>query len=56
MDPLTVATTDDTQAVSSVYVPSLQLTQGQPPPIPANGGLFLHVVRSQWRCGNCCGN
>src|SRR5579859_8197814 len=24
---------------SSVYVPSLQLTKGQPPPIAANGGL-----------------
>ena len=28
-----------TEAVSSVYVPSLQLTQGQPSPIAANGGL-----------------
>ena len=28
-----------TQAVSSVYVPSLQLTEGQSPPIAANGGL-----------------
>src|SRR5215813_10932654 len=25
--------------VSSAYVPSLQLTEGQPPPIAANGGL-----------------
>jgi hypothetical protein len=24
---------------SSVYVPPLQLTKGQPPPIAANGGL-----------------
>src|SRR5690242_5984968 len=28
-----------TKAVSSVYVPPLQLTAGQPPPIAANGGL-----------------
>ncbi len=28
-----------TETVSSVYVPSLQLTEGQPPPIAANGGL-----------------
>src|SRR5258706_2982574 len=28
-----------TERVSSVYVPSLQLTKGQPPPIAANGGL-----------------
>src|ERR1700686_5078008 len=28
-----------TKRVSSVYVPSLQLTKGQPPPIAANGGL-----------------
>src|SRR5271169_1827940 len=27
------------QSVSSVYVPPLQLTEGQPPPIAANGGL-----------------
>src|SRR5580698_5430130 len=27
------------ERVSSVYVPSLQLTEGQPPPIAANGGL-----------------
>ena len=27
------------QTVSSVYVPPLQLTEGQPPPIAANGGL-----------------
>src|SRR5882724_8312160 len=31
--------TSATQRVSSVYVPSLQLTAGQPPPIAANGGL-----------------
>ena len=28
-----------TETASPVYVPSLQLTQGQPPPIAANGGL-----------------
>src|SRR5271168_146340 len=28
-----------TQRVSSAYVPPLQLTEGQPPPIAANGGL-----------------
>ena len=28
-----------TERVSSVYVPPLQLTKGQPPPIAANGGL-----------------
>src|SRR5712675_3071616 len=29
----------DTARVSSAYVPSLQRTEGQPPPIAANGGL-----------------
>ena len=29
----------DTEQVSSAYVPSLQRTEGQPPPIAANGGL-----------------
>ena len=29
----------NTEAASSVYVPPLQLTEGQPPPIAANGGL-----------------
>ena len=29
----------DEEACSSVYVPPLQLTEGQPPPIAANGGL-----------------
>src|ERR1700687_5414299 len=29
----------DAQRVSSAYVPPLQRTQGQPPPIAANGGL-----------------
>src|SRR5216684_8091498 len=28
-----------TERVSSAYVPPLQLTEGQPPPIAANGGL-----------------
>ena len=28
-----------TETVSSVYVPPLQLTEGQPPPIAANGSL-----------------
>src|SRR6266436_2768214 len=28
-----------TERVSSIYVPPLQLTEGQPPPIAANGGL-----------------
>ena len=28
-----------TESVSSAYVPPLQLTVGQPPPIAANGGL-----------------
>src|SRR5207247_2443296 len=28
-----------TERISSVYVPPLQLTKGQPPPIAANGGL-----------------
>src|SRR5260221_6705061 len=31
--------TSATQRVSPVYVPPLQLTKGQPPPIAANGGL-----------------
>src|SRR5216684_564918 len=29
----------DTERVSPAYVPSLQRTEGQPPPIAANGGL-----------------
>src|SRR6202040_3745840 len=37
MSPLDVA--DDTQRASSAYVPPLQRTEGQPPPIAANGGL-----------------
>src|SRR4030081_1937687 len=31
--------TTDTQRVSSAYVPPLQRTEAQPPPIAANGGL-----------------
>jgi hypothetical protein len=30
---------NDAAAVSSAYVPPLQITEGQPPPIAANGGL-----------------
>ena len=29
----------DAEAVSSAYVPTFQLTEGQPPPIAANGGM-----------------
>ena len=29
----------DTQTGSKVFVPALQLTEGQPPPVAANGGL-----------------
>src|SRR5271156_1030090 len=29
----------ETERASSAYVPSLQRTEGQPPPIAANGGL-----------------
>ena len=42
MDRLEIITDNaaaDTATVSSVFVPSLQLTDGQPPPIAANGGL-----------------
>ena len=39
MDRLNVNTHQDTATVSSPYVPPLELTQGQPPPIAANGGL-----------------
>jgi hypothetical protein len=28
-----------TERISSIYMPPLQLTKGQPPPIAANGGL-----------------
>ena len=37
----------DAAADSAVYVPSLQLTEGQPPPIAANGGLsFMSFDRN----------
>jgi hypothetical protein len=41
MSPLDVADNKvaDTQRASSAYVPSLQRTEGQPPPIAAHGGL-----------------
>jgi hypothetical protein len=42
MDQLEVAgdyAASHTDRVSSAYVPSLQRTEGQPPPIAANGGL-----------------
>ena len=42
MSPLEVAENSSaasTNKASSVYVPPLQLTEGQPPPIAANGGL-----------------
>ncbi|MCY4098255.1 MAG: hypothetical protein OXF40_08360, partial [Rhodospirillales bacterium] len=29
----------DAEAVSSAYVPTFELTEGQPPPIAANGGV-----------------
>ena len=32
-------TAEDEESASSAYVPPLQLTEGQPPPIAANGGL-----------------
>jgi hypothetical protein len=36
-----------TKRVSSPYVPTLQLTKGQPPPIAANGGLsYLSFLRN----------
>src|SRR5438477_3717113 len=42
MSPLDVAdnkVTADTERASSAYVPPLQRTEGQPPPIAAHGGL-----------------
>ena len=41
MSPLDVADNQvaDTQGASPAYVPPLQRTEGQPPPIAANGGL-----------------
>ena len=36
----------DSETVSSTYVPSFELTKGQPPPIAANGGLsYMSVDR-----------
>src|SRR5438067_11524711 len=42
MSPLDVADNNaaaDTERASSAYVPPLQRTEGQPPPIAAHGGL-----------------
>src|SRR5437588_1428453 len=39
MCPLDVADTKVTERASSAYVPPLQRTEGQPPPIAAHGGL-----------------
>src|SRR5215211_8824919 len=39
MSPLDVADNKVTERASSAYVPPLQRTEGQPPPIAANGGL-----------------
>src|SRR5579862_9405176 len=42
MDPLNTTehhAAGSTKTVSSVYIPPLQLTKGQPAPIAANGGL-----------------
>ncbi len=39
MSPLDVADNKVTKRASSAYVPPLQRTEGQPPPIAANGGL-----------------
>ena len=39
MSQLAVAETADTGRMSSAYVPPLQRTKGQPPPIAANNGL-----------------
>jgi len=41
MSPLDVADNNvaDTKRASPAYVPPLQRTEGQPPPIAANGGL-----------------
>ena len=36
----------NTETVSSVYVPYFQLTQGQSPPIAANGGLSFMAFNS----------
>src|SRR5258705_3557103 len=39
MSPLDVADNKVTERASSAYVPPLQRTEGQPPPIAAHGGL-----------------
>src|SRR5436309_3612947 len=39
MSPLDVADNEVTERASPAYVPPLQRTEGQPPPIAANGGL-----------------
>src|SRR3954451_12785067 len=39
MSPLDVADNKVTERAPSAYVPPLQRTEGQPPPIAANGGL-----------------
>ena len=39
MSPLDVAENKVTERASSAYAPPLQRTEGQPPPIAANGGL-----------------
>src|SRR5437764_8143403 len=39
MSPLDVADSKVTERASPPYVPPLQRTEGQPPPIAANGGL-----------------
>ena len=39
MDPLAKQTAETDAPSPSIYVPTLQLTEGQPPPIAANGGL-----------------
>ena len=37
----------DAEAVSSTYVPTFQLTEGQPPPIAANGGVsYMSFARN----------
>jgi hypothetical protein len=38
----------DAEGVSSAYAPPLQRTEGQPPPVAANGRPVLNVVRPEW--------
>src|SRR5260370_38074819 len=40
-----------TESVSSAYVPPLQLTEGQPPPIAANGGFSYMSFDRDWDGG-----